>query len=262
MIGFFDSGFGGLQSMRCFRQLYSEYDYLFLADSKNCPYGGKSEQEIRELTFAWLHRLFDHGAQIVILACNTASAYAIRPWQQQYPDKKVLSITIPGVEAILERHISWHIGVLATQATITAGIYHNLLQKNGKPHDLTIEYVPAPKLVEIVEKWFTDEKEIEEAIQGYMSQFSHPLDCLVLGCTHFPILMDQFTKLFSGQIIHPSYEAALKFADYLIRHPDIEAKLSKEGTAKYYTTGDPEKFSPIGSQILWYAIEAVHIDHI
>ncbi len=256
MIWFFDSGFGGLQSIKYFHELYPTYDYLFLADTKNCPYGTKNEEEIKELTFAWLHRLFDHGATIVILACNTAAAYAIRPRQAQYPDKKVLSITIPGVEALFEKNIQWHIGILATQATITSGIYPNLIKKNKKHENMIIDYIAAPKLVDIVERWSHDSEEIRKSINEYMDQFHHPLDCLILGCTHFPILMTFFEEVFDGIIIDPSYEAACKFADYLSRHPEIETRLGRNSASIYYTTWSKDSFNTIASAIMWWDISA------
>lgn len=255
-IWFFDSGFGGLQSMKYFRELYPAYDYIFLADAKNCPYGTKTAEHIKELTFTWLHRLFDHGATIVILACNTASAYTIKAWQQQYPDKKVLSITIPGVEALSDKHIQWHIGVLATQATINARVYPDLIQKYNHNNPISVEYIAAPTLVDIIERWSHNSEEIRKSINEYMDQFHHPLDCLILGCTHFPILMTFFEEVFDGIIIDPSYEAACKFADYLSRHPEIEHTLTKTNTAIYYTSWSTEIFDHIGSKIIWSSLQS------
>lgn len=110
--------------------MYPEYDYIFLADTQNCPYGEKSGEEIRELTFKGLNRLFDHGAKIVILACNTAAAYAVRSRQTLYPEKKVLSITIPGVEEIIKKGTNrGNVGILATQATVNSNIYNDLFSR-------------------------------------------------------------------------------------------------------------------------------------
>ena len=127
MIGIFDSWFGWLQTMKYFQEKYPQYDYLFLADSKNCPYGSKSGDEIKKLTYQGLNWLFNNGADIVILACNTAAAYSVRARQEEFPQKKVLSITIPGIEKILEnKRDDKTIGVLATQATILSNIYTDI----------------------------------------------------------------------------------------------------------------------------------------
>lgn len=136
-----------------------------MADTKNCPYGNKTGEEIQALTFSHLHWLFDHGAKIVILACNTAAAYSIRAWQTQFPDRKVLSITIPGVERILEHHKNANsIGILATQATILSGIYTDLFFRLGGTGDPDFHFVMAPKLVDLVEEGITDPTIIREQI--------------------------------------------------------------------------------------------------
>lgn len=260
MIWFFDSWFGWLQTMKYFKDMYPEYDYIFLADTKNCPYGDKSEKEIRDLTFRWLNRLFDHGATIVILACNTAAAYAIRSRQTLYPEKKVLSITIPGIEKILhEKHTTGNIGILATQATIMSNIYTDLFFRFGGKDNPDFQFVMAPKLVNIVENGFQDKKEIQETINTYLSKFSN-IKYLILGCTHFPVLMDQFKKQFSWEIIDPSMEAAKKFWPYLKKHEELHKKLSKNSSVKCYTTGPEEKFMTTWSRIFWSAIHATHIE--
>ena len=119
-IGVFDSGLGGLQTLHYFKEYLPQYDYVFLADTANNPYGEKSGEQIRELTFNALRYLFDNcHVEMVILACNTAAAYAVRDWQMRYPEQKVLSVTIPGVEAMIEGDGTYkHIGVLMTPATM------------------------------------------------------------------------------------------------------------------------------------------------
>lgn len=260
MIGFFDSGFGGLQTMKYFQDLYPQYDYMFLADSKNCPFGNKNWEDIKQLTFNWIQRLFDHWAQIVILACNTAAAYAVRNRQTQYPDKKVLSITIPGVEKILtNEHNNKKIGILATQATILSNIYTDLFHKFGGNHEPDFEFVMAPKLVEIIEWWETNQEEIDFAVQEHINKF-HEIDTLILGCTHFPILSKSIKKFFIGEIIDPSKEAATQFGRYLERHPEIEEKLTTLGQTKYFTTWSSQQFSTIWSRIAEKKITAEQVN--
>lgn len=259
MIGIFDSGFGGLQTMKYFKEKYPQYDYLFLADSKNCPYGSKSWDEIKQLTYQWLHRLFDHGADIVILACNTAAAYSVRTRQEEFPQKKVLSITIPGIEKILENHRNDKtIGVLATQATILSNIYTDIFLKLGGESP-RFQGIIASELVDIIESGSKDEVYIQNIVNGYLAKFDN-IDHLILWCTHFPVLLEYFRKWFSWEIIDPSKEAAEKFGRYLERHPEIKEKLTTKGQIEYLTTGDPLHFETIGQHIWWAPIKANHIE--
>ncbi len=259
MIGIFDSWFGGLQTMKLFQQQYPQYDYLFLADSKNCPYGSKSGEEIKTLTYKGLHRLFDHGATIVILACNTAAAYSVRARQEEYPNKKVLSITIPGIEKILENNRNKRtIGILATQATILSNIYTDIFLKLGGESP-RFQGIIASDLVDLIESWCEDNEYIEGCIDWYIKKFDN-IDHLILWCTHFPVLMPYFKKSFSWEIIDPSNEAAKKFGIYLGHHPEIKEKLTIWGTINYLTTWDIHHFETIGQRIWWAPIQAKHIE--
>lgn len=256
MIWFFDSWFGWLQTMKYFKEMYPEYDYIFFADTKNCPYGEKSWEEIRDFTFKGLNRLFDHWAKIVILACNTAAAYAVRSRQTLYPEKKVLSITIPGIEEIIKRDkTTGNVGILATQATINSNIYNDLFARFWGNGDPMFNFVMAPELVHIVEKELYNTTKIETTIKDYLSKFEN-IDYLILWCTHFPVLMQYFKDQFSGDIEDPSIESAKKFWPYLERHNDIKEKLSANSNISCYTTGDKETFDKIGSQIFWSPIQS------
>jgi len=259
MIGLFDSWFGWLQTMKDFYNLYPQYDYIFLADTKNCPYWEKSQEEIKKFTFKWLHRLFDNWADIVILACNTAAAYSIRDRQNQYPEKKVLSITIPGIERILQDYSDkTNIWILATQATILSNIYTDLFLKFGWEDNPDFQFIIAPKLVNIIEKGFKDQKKVNETISEYLNKFDN-ISHLILGCTHFPVLIEDFKKQFKWVIIDPSLEAAKRFWPYLEKHQEIASKLSENSERIYYTTWDIQSFEDIWSKIFWEPIEAHHI---
>ena len=129
-IGVFDSGRGGQYTLQQMRKHMPEYDYLFFGDTANMPYGDKTPEQIRTYTFAGLQRLFDHDCALVVVACNTAAAYAIRPWQEQYPDRKALSVTIPGIEALVSHPVRSTL-FLATKATEESGILADLCYKNG-----------------------------------------------------------------------------------------------------------------------------------
>ena len=245
--------------MKDFQELYPQYNYIFLADSKNCPFGNKDWETIKQLTFNGIQRLFDHWAKMVILACNTAAAYAVRSRQEQYPDKKVLSITIPWVEKILKDNNNKKIWILATQATILSNIYTDLFHKFGWDHEPDFEFVMAPKLVDIIESGESNKEEIDFVVQEHINKFDN-IDTLILWCTHFPILTKHIQKFFIGEIIDPSKEAAVKFGNYLERHPEIKNQLTTSGQTTYYTTGPAEQFSLIGSRIKGEEIKAEQIE--
>lgn len=251
VIWIFDSGFGWLQTLKYFHKLYPEYDYVFLADNKNCPFGTKSAEEIQKITFDALHWFFDNEADIVIIACNTAAAYSIRKWQTLYPDKKVLSITVPGVEEIISQwNVSANVWVLATQATIISDIYTDLFGRFWGQGNPDFHFVVASELVNMIEQWISDNLLIEATIQNYLNKFSDTIKYLVLWCTHFPIYMSYFERLFQWKIIDPSWEAAKKFGDYLDKHLDLKNKLSLNWSASFLTTWDENNFDNIGS-IIW-----------
>lgn len=249
-IGIFDSGLGWIQTLKVFKQQFPQYDYIYLADTAHAPYGVKDSATIQQLTFTWLHRLFNNGAEIVIIACNTAAAYAVRLRQQQYPQHKTLSVSIPSVEKVIQR---WYINiwVIGTQATIQSGIYHDLLVKYWKKPDTQLSVVVAQDLVTIIEEGINDSLVIESYIQKYLDQFPPQLDALILWCTHFPIYIKYFQQLFAGDIIDPAQESVYQFWPYLDRHPDIKQRLSEHHKRIYYVTGDPLPFID----------KAVNVDH-
>lgn len=259
MIGFFDSWFGWLQTMKYFHDLYPEYDYLFLADNKNCPFGRKSGEEIQQITFDALNRFFDNWVEIVIIACNTAAAYSIRKRQTLYPNKKTLSITIPWIEEILSsENNGLSVGIIATQATIASDIYNDLYYRFGGTGAPDFHFVMAPKLVDMVESWANEEL-IVTTIKEYLSQFPKDLQALILWCTHFPVYKKYFSQLFKWKLIDPSLNSAQKFGIYLENHPEIKNKLTTNWSVKFYTTWDTKKFDEIGSKIWWEDIVSKNI---
>lgn len=267
MIGFFDSGFWGLKTMKYFYDLYPDYDYIFLADNQNCPFGNKSWDEIEKITFKSLNWLFDNWADIVIIACNTAAAYSIRKRQNLYPNKKTLSITVPWVEEIIQTSHTNHqktkkqssFGVLATQATVRSDIYVDLYSRFWWKWDPDFNFVMAPKLVEMVESWVKDRAKIILAIQEYLAQFPKNISTLVLWCTHFSVYKPYFEELFDGVVIDPSFYSAQKFWDYLKNHPEVDSKLWLNSNVSFYTTWDVENFSKIWSNICQQNLKANQI---
>jgi glutamate racemase len=255
MIWIFDSGLWWLQSLTYFKKLLPKYDYIFLADNKNAPYWEKTPEEINEMTFTWLHRLFDQWAKIVILACNTASAYAIKQRQTQFPHKKVLSVSIPWIEAMIE----WNyrsIGILATDATAQSWIFERKFNELVQRPWTQINIIPASKLVPLIENWQIDSPLIDEIIKEYISFLPSNIDVLVLWCTHFPILQKKISDSIQVPMIDPAREAANKFIEYLKRHPEIETQISRWSTTKFYCTWENTIFNEVWSEIIWSPIKA------
>lgn len=241
MIGFFDSGKGGFITMQYFQQLHPQYNYTLYADNLNNPYGTKTPEEIKDLTFKGLNSLFDMGAKMVIIACNTAAAHAAREWQNTYPDKKVLSVTIPGIEQMINK---WYknITVLATQSTKDSGIYQELTQRFAKGKWIKINTITAQDLVKLIEFDINNVNKIKECLVKYSEIMDDETDAIILWCTHYSRIKDYAENVFQKPIIDPSMESAKKIWEYLKNHPEIEDELWLEGELKIITTDKDMKY--------------------
>lgn len=240
MIWVFDSWFWGLQTLKYLKDEFPDLDYLFYADNKNVPYWDKNPKEIRNLTFNWLNYLFDNWCKIVILACNTASAYSIKEWQSLFPEKKVLSITIPWVEKIIEWNYK-KVWLLATDATVKSDIY---LKKycELKHNCSNIFYsVWSPKIVDLIESWEKNEEKIKYILKSYLDKFPKDIDVFVLGCTHYPIYLTYFKQLTSIDIIDPSKESVIKLKQYFLKHKYIYNSILKNSKITIFQTGNIKK---------------------
>lgn len=249
-IGVFDSGYGGLTVLKEIVQALPQYDYLYLGDNARAPYGNLNFETVYEYTLECVKHLFDKGCHLVILACNTASAKALRTIQQKdlpriAPNKRVLGVIRPTTEIIGNYSKTKHIGVLGTVGTVVSESYP--IEINKFFSDVSVFQQACPEWVQLVEEnKITDPSSdaiIKKHIDGIMSQ-SDKIDTIILGCTHYPLLIEKIkqfvpdnVKLLSqGEII------AERLGDYLIRHPEIQAKCSTGGTLTFYTTNSPEKF--------------------
>ncbi len=253
MIGIFDSWFGGLQTLKYLKEILPAYDYLFFADTKNNPYGEKKISEVKELTFTALNYLFDQWASLVILACNTASVASIRDRQMQFPEKKVLSVTIPGVESLMGKNYK-DIAVLSTELTARSGIYNELYKKIVW-EDAVVKNIAAWNLVTAIEQWTITKDERLILIQNYLDKVSKESDCLVLGCTHYSVWKEEFAEVFDGSIIDPSYLSALALKEYLQKHTDIHKKIWKNSKIQICTSWNVKMFEDIWSVICWKNID-------
>lgn len=242
MIGVFDSGLWGVQSLLYMRDMLPQYDFLYLGDTAYVPYGERDGQWIHDRTFACLSRLFDQWCALVILACNTASAYALRDWQMKYPHHKVLSVTVPGVEALAAWWFHQPL-LLATKATIDTCIYPSVLERAFPEYIVSWHTHVGEWRVAALESDVADEICNHMIENSWIDSFVWIIDCVVLGCTHYPLLRDHIEQVLPGiPLINSAYESAHQLTKYLNRHHDIEAKITKNGKTCYGVTWDSVVF--------------------
>ena len=249
-IGIFDSGYGGLTILHGIRQLLPQYDFLYLGDNARAPYGPRSFDVVYEFTRQAVVRLFEMGCHLVILGCNTASAKALRTIQQNDlpqidPDRRVLGIIRPTAEVIGSLTSSRHVGVLATEGTIKSESYKLEIQKLHP--DIHVTGVACPFWVPLVEYNEADSPGADYFVKKRIDEIMRQdpeIDALILGCTHYPLLMPKILKhLPAGVRIVPQGEyVADSLQQYFEKHNNIEHQCSKGGTVRYLTTENPNKF--------------------
>lgn len=252
MIGIFDSGYGGLTIMKEIVKVLPQYDYLYLGDNARTPYGNHSKEVVTKFTEEAVHFLFEKNCRLIIIACYTASALALRELQEKYlrnpksrfHDRKILGVIRPVVESASKTSRFGKIGVVATRGTVASHTFEIEL-KHLKP-TLTVTQQACPLLVPIVEESWHKKPEARMILKKYLRPLkNHNIDTLILGCTHYPLMIDEFKRIVgkrvkvldSGKIVSES------LANYLKRHPEIESSLSRGGDRSFYTTDDPERFS-------------------
>ena len=266
-IGIFDSGYGGLTILHGIRQVLPEYDFLYLGDNARTPYGPRSFEVVYEFTRQAVTRLFEMGCHLVILGCNTASAKALRTIQQNDipkidPDRRVLGVIRPTAEVIGSLTASRHVGVLATEGTIKSESYTLEIQKLHP--DIQVTGVACPFWVPLVEYNEADSPGADYFVKKRIDQIMRldpAIDTIILGCTHYPLLMPKILKyLPAGVRVIPQGEyVAESLKSYLERHPQMEAKCSKNATAHYLTTENPDKFKESAQLFLHENIEVENI---
>ena len=276
-IGIFDSGYGGLTILDAIRRELPQYDYLYLGDNARAPYGTHSFDVIYRYTLQAVKYLFDHDCALVILACNTASAKALRTIQQKdlplINDKmvNVLGVIRPTVEAVPAITKTGHVGILATPATVSSESYVLELQKIFQ--NLEISQQACPLWVPLIENGEHLNPGADYFVDLYLRQILEKdpqIDTLVLGCTHYPLLLPKIAqwiknngKRFAAgdiQVISQGYLEAKSLADYLRRHPEYESQLSQRGSCRYLTTENADRFSQSASLFLSAPVQAEHID--
>jgi glutamate racemase len=265
-IGVFDSGYGGLTVLAELRAQLPQHDFLYFGDNARAPYGNRSFDVVYEFTLEAVKFLFDQGCPLVILACNTASAKALRTIQQKdlpvlAPNKRVLGVIRPSTEALGERSKSGHVGILGTVGTITSGSYPIELAKFA-PH-VKVHQHACPMWVPLIEnQQYTHEAGrlfITEDVQAIMNQHS-AIDTILLACTHYPVLKQQIEQIVGSQVqvVAQGAIVAAKLKEYLVAHPEMDERLSKRAQTIYFTSEAPHVFDEKASYFLKHEVSSKH----
>lgn len=263
-IGIFDSGYGGLTILKHIRAVMPEYDFMYLGDNARTPYGTRSFQVVYEFTLQCVTKLFEMGCPLVILACNTASAKALRTIQQiDLPrldaTRRVLGIIRPTVESIGELTKSRHIGLLATPGTVKSLSYP--LEINKLYPDIKVTGESCPIWVPLVESGESQSEGadffVRRHIESLLSKDSQ-IDTIILGCTHYPLLLDKIRKYVPEgiRIVSQGEYVSSSLKLYMERHPEMDARCTKGSSCRYYTTESVDTFLPNASIFLNSVVDA------
>ena len=266
-IGIFDSGYGGLTILHGIRQLLPQYDYLYLGDNARAPYGPRSFDVVYEFTLQAVTRLFEMGCHLVILGCNTASAKALRTIQQNDlpkldAERRVLGIIRPTAEVIGSLTHNRHVGIFATEGTIKSESYN--LEIHKLHPDIQVSGVACPFWVPLVEYNEADSPGADYFVKKRIAQLMSldpQIDTIILGCTHYPILLPKIHKYIPEgiRIISQGEYVASSLQQYFERHPDMEKRCTKNGQTRYLTTENPEKFQESAQLFLHEPVEVENI---
>lgn len=267
-IGVFDSGYGGLTILSKFKEILPHNDFIYLGDNARTPYGTRSFEIVYEFTLQAVTRLFELGCHLVILACNTASAKALRSIQinnlpQIDPDRRVLGVIRPTVECIDSITQSKHVGILATSGTIKSESY--IMEVHKLFPEIKVTGQACPMWVPLVEYNEAQAPGADYFVKKYIDELlakDNQIDTIILGCTHYPLLLPKI-KQYVPEGIHIVSQGELvarSLQDYLKRHPEMDARCTRGGTCTYFTTEAEEKFADSASTFLNESIQVSHLD--
>jgi glutamate racemase len=266
-IGIFDSGYGGLTVFREIRAKLPQYDYIYLGDNARAPYGPRDFDTIYHYTLECVRHLFDMGCQLVVLACNTASAKALRTIQQQdlpkiAPNRRVLGVIRPTTEIVGKYTKTRHVGVLATRGTVVSQSY--VIEIGKFFPDIKVFQQACPMWVPLVENNEHEGEGADYFVKKYLGELlaqSDQIDTLVLGCTHYPLLANKIRQYLpvNVQLLSQGEIVAKSLSEYLHRHPEIEAVCSKNGKVEYFTTESAEEFDRKAAIFLGEEVQSEHL---
>lgn len=267
-IGIFDSGYGGLTVMRSIVDALPGYDYLYLGDNARAPYGSRSFETVYQYTLECVNWLFDQGCELVILACNTASAKALRQIQQvdlpkRVDQKRVLGVIRPTTEQLGHLTQTGVVGVMGTEGTVKSGSYPIELAKFFP--EVVVEQEACPMWVYLVEHNQRTGEGADYFVKQHVDrifQRNPKIDTLLLACTHYPLLTETIKKFVPAgvKLISQGGLVAERLEDYLARHPEMEARLRRSGSRNFVTTDDRETFEKQASLFFGEPIVASHVE--
>ena len=266
-IAVFDSGYGGLSILKEVQAMLPGYDFMYLGDNARSPYGSRSFDTVYQYTLQAVQWFLKQGCPLVILACNTASAKALRTIQQKdlpriSPQSRVLGIIRPTAEVIAKHTDTGHIGILGTTGTVESGSYP--IEINKISPQIHISQLACPMWVPLVENNEHLQTGADYFVKKYLQEIlraDDAIDTLLLACTHYPLMLPKLQEfcppkvklLAQGQII------AASLVDYLQRHPEIEERCVQNHNVSFYTTGDTNHFNNHGSLFYGSQVEAMHV---
>ena len=266
-IGVFDSGYGGLTVLKEIVKKIPEYDYLYLGDNARAPYGNRSFETVYQYTLQCVEKLFAMNCSLVIIACNTASAKALRNIQQvdlpkKYPDKRVLGVIRPTTEIVGKYSKTGHVGVLGTKGTVASNSYPIEIEKFFP--ELKVYQEACPMWVSLVENNEINSIGADYFVKQNLDNLfakSDKIDTIILGCTHYPLLAEKIKKyipenltlLSQGEIVAES------LTDYLKRHPEMETRCSKGSSIDFYTSDSEENFNEAASVFFGKEVKSKHL---
>ncbi len=268
-IGIFDSGYGGLTVLKEIRKQLPQYDYIYLGDNARTPYGSRSFETVYQFTLEAVKKMFDIGCYLIILACNTASAKALRTIQQNDlpkidPNKRVLGVIRPSTEIVGKSTKTGNIGILGTRGTVSSESYPIEIKKFFP--EVKVYQQACPMWVPLVENNEHDKSGADFFISKYLDALfeqNKRIDTLVLGCTHYPLLIPKIKKYLFGTdvtILSQGEIVAESLKDYLKRHTEIESRCSTQGKINFYTTDSPALFNANASVFFGEDVESQYID--
>lgn len=262
-IGIFDSGFGGLSIFREIHRLMPDYDYIFLGDNGRAPYGDRDFDEVYSFTAQAVRRLFSMGCPIIILACNTASARALRTIQVNDlprlgdPTRRVLGVIRPTIERCADLSYSKHIGLLGTRATVSSGSYPMELAKTHP--DVVLSGHICHRWVPMIERGLQATRQLHDIVcedLEYLLARDPEIDTLILGCTHFPLITSLIQTVLQ-ELDHPEIilmpqgkPVSYSLRDYFRRHPEMEQRIGRNAHTRFLTSGSLANFEPLASLFL------------
>jgi glutamate racemase len=266
-IGVFDSGYGGLTVLSELQKALPQHDFLYLGDNARSPYGNRSFDVVYEYTLEAVKELFSRGCSLVILACNTASAKALRSIQQNDlpkidPEKRVLGVIRPSAEVISDLTKTNHVGIVATQGTIQSNSYKIELEKYAPSVHITQKACPiwVPLIENNLHDSLPGKMFIKQDIELLLAE-NEKIDTIVLACTHYPLVKNYLEELLpdSIQVIAQGAIVAEKLVDYLNRHPEMNLKCSKNGRTDYLTTENETIFNEKAGIFMQKQVASIHI---